>query len=263
VPIVLFLQFNESLVRHKYARHPTTAFRREFNRILWFIESARRVQTQMPLYVAVGGWRNFSAEAHLRRLGVGIVALPFVEPPTWSSLFHHFSFSRIAALSLTQFEKVVVMDNDMVLLGNIDELQYAETPGMVWHTATVLARKERCAVTGGLFVLRPNAAAFARAKQHLYLELNRRSAGAGKGLNVGRRCYDGSDQEFWRSFYRPITELPLRYHAHQNLRLNYSEWKKVRVIHAISGFRRRDRTPDFVHKRMRYFDKESASWAEW
>lgn len=248
----------------------------------------------MPLYVAVGGWRNFSAEAHLRRLGVGIVALPFVEPPTWSSLFHHFSFSRIAALSLTQFEKVVVvMDNDMVLMGNIDELQYAETPGMVWHTATVLARKERCAVTGGLFVLRPNAAAFARAKQHLYLELNRRSAGAGKGLNVGRRCYDGSDQartpdpeammpchsplacgpnrirpdvhaqEFWRSFYRPITELPLRYHAHQNLRLNHSEWEKVRVIHAISGFRRRDRTPDFVHKRMRYFDKESASWAEW
>ena len=108
VPIVLFLQFNESLVRHKYAAHPTTAYRREFNRILWFVESARRVQTRMPLYVAVGGRRNHSAEAHLQRLGVGIVSLPFVAPPSWSSLFHHFSFSRIAALSLTQFEKVRV-----------------------------------------------------------------------------------------------------------------------------------------------------------
>ena len=106
VPIVLFLQFNESLVRHKYAAHPATAYRREFNRILWFVESARRVQTRMPLYVAVGGRRNHSAEAHLQRLGVGIVSLPFVAPPSWSSLFHHFSFSRIAALSLTQFEKV-------------------------------------------------------------------------------------------------------------------------------------------------------------
>lgn len=106
VPIVLFLQFNESLVRHKYAAHPATAYRREFNRILWFVESARRVQTRMPLYVAVGGRRNHSAEAHLQRLGVGIVSLPFVVPPSWSSLFHHFSFSRIAALSLTQFEKV-------------------------------------------------------------------------------------------------------------------------------------------------------------
>ena len=106
VPIVLFLQFNESLVRHKYAAHPATAYRREFNRILWFVESARRVQTRMPLYVAVGGRRNHSAEAHLQRLGVGIVSLPFVAPPSWSSHFHHFSFSRIAALSLTQFEKV-------------------------------------------------------------------------------------------------------------------------------------------------------------
>ena len=77
------------------------------------------------------------------------------------------------------------MDNDMVLLGNIDELAehaeapgmvrvrvrvmwrrgpwltltlsltLTEAPGMVWHTATVLARKERSAVTGGMFVLKP------------------------------------------------------------------------------------------------------------
>ena len=48
------------------------------------------------------------------------------------------------------------MDNDMVLLGNIDELaEHAEAPGMVWHTATVLARKERAAVTGGNPNLKP------------------------------------------------------------------------------------------------------------
>ena len=48
------------------------------------------------------------------------------------------------------------MDNDMVLLGNIDELaEHAEAPGMVWHTATVLARKERSAVTGGNPNLKP------------------------------------------------------------------------------------------------------------
>ena len=70
-------------------------------------------------------------------------------------------------------------------------------------------------------------------------------------------------QEFWRSFYRPITELPLRYHAHQNLKMNATEWQKVRVIHMISGFRRRNRAPEFVFKRMRYFDQESTSWAAW
>ena len=88
------------------------------------------------------------------------------------------------------------MDNDMVLLGNIDELaEHAEAPGMVWHTATVLAKKERSAVTGGMFVLKPDAAEYARALHHLYHELNLRpTGGRGGGINAGRRCYDGSDQ---------------------------------------------------------------------
>jgi hypothetical protein len=92
--------------------------------------------------------------------------------------------------------QVVVMDNDMVLLGNIDELaEHAEAPGMVWHTATVLARKERSAVTGGMFVLKPDAEEYARALHHLYHELNLRpTGGRGGGVNAGRRCYDGSDQ---------------------------------------------------------------------
>ena len=47
------------------------------------------------------------------------------------------------------------------------------------------------------------------------------------------------------------------------MRMNSTEWQKVRVIHMISGFRRRNRAPDFVFKRMRYFDKESTSWAAW
>ena len=47
------------------------------------------------------------------------------------------------------------------------------------------------------------------------------------------RCYDGSDQEFWRSFYRPLYELPLRYHAHTGLAMNLSDWRRIRLIHNI------------------------------
>ena len=83
---------------------------------------------------------------------------------------------------------------------------------------------------------------------------------AGRAQNQGVRCYDGSDQEFWRSFYRPTYELPLRYHAHQNLKMSNAEWRKIRVIHTISGFRRRDRAPPFVRKAMRYFDQPNAGW---
>ena len=73
-------------------------------------------------------------------------------------------------------------------------------------------------------------------------------------ISLLRLLVDGRDVE-------EQPELPLRYHAHQNLKMNITEWQKVRVIHMISGFRRRNRAPDFVFKRMRYFDQESASWA--
>ena len=80
--------------------------------------------------------------SHSRGLDIQI---PFVPPPRWASSFHHFSFSRIAALALTQFRKVIVMDNDMALRANIDDLASdgARAPGMVFHTATVLPKKAR------------------------------------------------------------------------------------------------------------------------
>ena len=108
----------------------------------------------------------------------------------------------------------------------------------------MLPRKERCAPTGGLFVLSPSAREFARALAHLY-ELNR-----GRSMN----CYDGSDQEFWRSFYRPLYELPLRYHAHTGLAMNLSEWRQIRLIHNIQGFRTiYMRLPNVVRQRVRFF----------
>ena len=119
VPILLYLSFNASLVRHKYAKKPQIAYRRELNRIAYFVQSARRVGTQLPIFVVAGGERNRTAEAALLRLGVDrIIEQPVVEPPRWSSTFHRFSFSRIGALSLTQFRKVIVMDNDMVSWGS-------------------------------------------------------------------------------------------------------------------------------------------------
>ena len=71
--------------------------------------------------------------------------------PSWTSRFHKFSFQRLSALSFTQFDKVIVMDNDMALRANIDDLASdgARAPGMVFHTATVLPKKARRAPIGG------------------------------------------------------------------------------------------------------------------
>ena len=250
VPLLLFLHFNRSQLRHRFAGRPMDAYAREARRIEWLIRSARLVNTSMPIHVVVGGDRSAEGEARLRRLGAQITPSAVVQPPRWASSFHKLSFSRIAALGLTQFKKVVVLDNDMALAGNIDELAvHAEAPAMVWHTSTIFASKEFSAPTGGLFVLEPSAQAFLNATRHL-AQMNGRSP---------RRCYDGSDQEFWRDFYRaprtPLIELPLRYHAHNGLvTLKPAEWRKVKIVHGISGFKYlQDRVPTFVRSQLRFF----------
>ena len=232
------------------------AYDRELHRLEWLLRSAHRVNTSLRMHVVVAGYRNVSAESRLERLGATIIESVPVSAPKWSSSFHKFSFGRIAALSLTQFQKVIVIDNDMTFAGNIDELADAEAPAMVWHTATVLPNKERCAPTGGLFVLKPSATEFAKAMRHL-ASLNRRQARNGRFPN-GVRCYDGSDQEFWRSFYRPMYELPLRYHAHNGLVMNKSEWTQIRLIHNIAGFKPyQRRLPVVARQHMRFFTGEA------
>ena len=125
------------------------------------------------------------------------------------------------------------------------ELAEAETPGLVWHSAAPFMSKhgERCSVSGGLFVLAPSADEFARAKQHL---------ASMYGTNTKFR-YDGSDQEFWRSFYSNPYELPIRFHATNYLKMPTTEWKQVRAVHFISGFKNFDgRLPGFVRNYMKY-----------
>ena len=117
--ILLYATFKREHVRRKFNTSgmrftPDRAFRRERRRIEWFLHSARRVRTRLPIYVVVGGHRNASIEARFTALGARILPGPYIEPPAWTSTYHKFSFNRISALSFTMFDKVIVMDNDMV-----------------------------------------------------------------------------------------------------------------------------------------------------
>ena len=245
VAVLLYLTFSMKDVRHKYAGNPWRAYKRELRRITWFLHTARRENVSLPIHIVVGGDRNLTAEAGLVELGARILETAMVAAPPWTSLFHKFSFNRISALSFTQFDKVIVMDNDMAILRRFDELAAAETPALVWHSAAPFMLKlgERCSVSGGLFVLRPSRVEYDRAVAHLRAMYN-----GGKKFR-----YDGSDQEFWRSFYRMPYELPIRYHATNYLKMPREEWRSVRAIHFISGFKNFDsRLPTFVRNNMKY-----------
>ena len=270
VPILLFLHFNRSHVRSKFQHAPWRAYERELRRIEWFVQSAQRVRTTLPIIVVVAGDRNATAEASLRAKGVAIIESPQIPPPPWASSFQRLSFSKISALALTQFRKVIVLDNDMVLLNNLDELAspLVEAPAAVWHATSSIPEYERAAPNTGLLVLKPSAAGFAAALAHLaQMSRARREGGTPR-----TQCYDGGDQEFWRSFYRDrdmgkafsssLTELPLRYHAHNGMvgarrngaGMSSQDWAQVRALHSISGFRSLSRgLPRFVHRQQQHF----------
>ena len=136
-----------------------------------------------------------------------------------------------------------IFDNDVALMHNIDHLAYSQTPSAVWHPAVGAfqwARGEACAVTTGLLGLMPSQAEFQRALQHLYSN------------NSTKAKYDGGDQEFWMGF-NTWYELPVRYQAHQVIRMHNSSWSDVAAVHAISGLRGSSLLPPFVRKHIRDF----------
>ena len=248
VALLLFLMYNRSLVRTKFQHKPWLAYDREFNRISWFIRSAGKVKTRLPLHVIVGPERDLSKErkliqeGHRHKVNVSVTEGPFVVPPLWANRYHRLTFGKIGALALTQFDKVFVFDNDMALAHNIDHLAFVQTPSAVWHTS--MARwqwrhNESCAVTTGLLGLTPSAAEFGRALRHLYSMSN-------------KSTYDGGDQEFWRLFYTWY-ELPLRYQAHQALNMPARDWHEIRVIHSISALREVNRIPKDMRHLIKYY----------
>ena len=107
--------------------------------------------------------------------------------------------------------------------------------------------------------LRTRIGACARAPLPAQPKLNPPNKEGGRSIS----CYDGGDQEFWRSFYRPLYELPLRYHAHTGLAMNLSEWRRIRLIHNIQGFRPvYMRLPNVVRQRVRFFHGDQGDEAK-
>ena len=250
VAFALFLTFNRSLVRDKYLKKPFMAYNREVKRIKWLLNSARRVGTRLPVHVIVGPERNVDTradrEAELAALGGIITPAPgFVPTPPFAAAHHRLSFGKVSALALTQFDKVFVLDNDMALVHNMDDLAFAPTPSAVWHSSVAkfqFKAKETCAVTTGLIGVSPSIHEWRRALAHL-------TAMPAKG------SYDGGDQEFWREFYRdpPWYELPLRYQAHQVLKMPHAEWTRVRAIHNIYGLRSASLLPKDLRPYINYY----------
>ena len=226
-----------------------SAYQREVKRIVWFLHTAHTVNTTLPINVAVSGQRYRGSEAILQKAGAGILPVPHILSPAWASKWHRLSFNKIAALSMTQFDRVIVVDNDVALLRNMDHLSYATSvPAATFHiTLGPLARKTRCAVTSGLLVLQPSVNNFQIAMRIL------------NNMSYDRQIYDGGDEEFWHAYFRYtnlLYELPMRYHTHRLVSMPIGDWHRVHMLHLINNFagRNKKKIPTTVSRVEKYFN---------
>ena len=93
----------------------------QFKMLGTLLRTLTLVGTTLPRYTMVTS-RYLKYEAYLARLGTVVLPVRLVTPPAWGSRLHAGTFSKLRALSLTQFETVIFLDNDQQAVRNIDHL---------------------------------------------------------------------------------------------------------------------------------------------
>ena len=189
---------------------------RELVRILI---SLRAVGTKVPIHILASGERYPDVEAKLAaRFDVTFLTAtaPPMVVPEWASKWARGSFAKLRALALTQYDKLLVLDNDDVVLRNVDHLlaPSTPTPAAVFGWKCYPRRELRAAT----LVLTPSTADFERATRLLN--------------EPSTAVYDDlGEQSVWRRLYPLVHELPVRYAAMRTADLPGPEWKKVAIVH--------------------------------
>ena len=141
---------------------------------------------------------------------------------------------------MTQFDRVLVLDNDCIALRNLDELPTSvPTPAAACHPRR---RFQLCSFNFGVHVLAPSQEQAARLV---------------RTYTTRRSANNGGEQEAWANFHEAVNEavneLPIGFNAHRGLQMDDEDWRRVHVVHAISGSST-NRMPTFLRERIRAFE---------
>lgn len=226
--ILFVVDANASNLRFYFGRAWRKTYTSQFSHIVRAVASLRRVNTTLPINVLVSGERIPAVEAQIAKLGVGFLGperAPQLYIPKWGSKWARGSFSKLRAVSLTAFERVILLDTDVMVLRNIDHLAAMPAPAFVAGYKCFPRHELRAAVA----VLQPSASDWQRA-----LRLMQESSTA---------IYDDlGEGSVWRSLYTSVHELPIGYAALRSSDLPAAEWRKVHAIHDPNLLRKAQRT---------------------
>lgn len=230
-------------------------------------ESLRRCRSAHPLCVVVGSRVTDAARQVIEGAGMASIPAPAVEIPDDirranenSDHHRHWSgvFEKLVVFSLSEFEKLVLLDSDMVVIRNIDDL--FERP----HMSAVLAdivpnRRESLDLNAGLIVIEPEPSLTGRLLDSLPAvfehEKQWRSA-EGRPVSMGVQSVINA---FWsRWIDQPELHLPGEYnvlvdHLDYYVRALGYRWRGpqgIRILHFIGQTKPWMRSPLATARRL-------------
>jgi glycogenin len=213
-------------------------------------ESLHWCRSAYPLYVVVGSEVTDAARQAIERAGIASISAPAVEVPddirraNENSDHHkHWSgvFEKLVVFSLPEFEKLVFLDSDMVVIRNIDDL--FERPHMSGVIADIAPGRSASAdLNAGLIVIEPEPGLTARLLDSLpdvFEREKRWRSAAGRPVSMGVQSVINA---FWSGWIdQPELHLAGKYNVLVD-HLDYYEraldyrWRGpegIRVLHFI------------------------------
>ena len=172
--------------------------------VITLAESLKQVKAVPPLVVGLSARIPKQAEALLESRGIRFLRLPADSPlpPLPGQTHHHWTntFDKIYFFGLTQFEKLVYLDSDMIVLTNIDDL--FEKPHMSAVAAGRLVHADWTRLNSGLMVIEPETGLASRLAKMVQPAMQR-------AAQVGNAAI--GDQDLINEFYK---DWPTQAHLH-------------------------------------------------
>ena len=168
--------------------------------------------------IAQAKCKCFSREERLRAASLG-------------SPHHRGTFSKLAVLRLTAFEKVIFLDNDSQVIRNIDHLAGAPTPSFAFHAPDH-------GPNSGVMVISPDLQLAQQALDLLKRPALPSSTVTTSGMSWPVQQQGAGDQEVWVTLFnlqqQRIHELPSGYNFRWSFEMSHAERCRVHIVHLTS-----------------------------
>ena len=124
--------FDPTRVRPAFRRNPSGAASTNLFLFVRVVLSLRAVGSSLPITLLAAGAHVEEFRRAAADLDVRVVVRDYVDPPRWAYHWHLSSFNKLLALGLTEYDRVIVLDLDMVVVRNVDILAHVPSPAMAF-----------------------------------------------------------------------------------------------------------------------------------